>query len=182
MLAHPSASVLPSRSFSPELIVVPEALALAGGPANTPEPESRTQLTCEYASLKPSVSTESSDSELALAACTGDPRAASVIWRRYSAQVRTKVHRWIGLQDIDDIVQEVFSRLFTQLPRMREPSALRGFLIGITLRVAFTELRRRRRCRLRLTATGELPEVGESVGDKGPDREALWRFEAILGG
>jgi RNA polymerase sigma-70 factor (ECF subfamily) len=182
MFANPSSSAVPAQPFAPELIVVPEALALAGGPANAPErgPESQTQLTSDFASLKPQVSGESSDAELVLAACTGDPRAASVIWRRYSSQVRTKVHRWIGLQDIDDIVQEVFSRLFTQLPRMREPSALRGFLIGITLRVAFTELRRRRRCRLRLTATGELPELCESFGDKGPDREALWRFEAIL--
>jgi len=181
MLATPSASAFPSPPFSPELIVVPEALTLAGEPANVPEPESRTQLTSEFRTLKPQVTSSSSDADLVLAACMGDPRAASVIWRRYSAQVRTKVNRWIGLQDIDDIVQEVFSRLFTQLPRMREPSALRGFLIGITLRVAFTELRRRRRCRLRLTATGELPELCESVGDKGPDREALWRFEAILG-
>ena len=159
MLATPSASALPSRSFSPELIVVPEALALAGEPANAPElePQSRTRLTSDFASLKPQVTSESSDSDLVLAACTGDPRAASVIWRRYSAQVRTKVHRWIGLQDIDDIVQEVFSRLFTQLPRMREPSALRGFLIGITLRVAFTELRRRRRCRAAPGVRAHLP-------------------------
>jgi RNA polymerase sigma-70 factor (ECF subfamily) len=126
----------------------------------------------------------STDEELVLAACAGDLRANTLIWRRYAAQVRAKMHHWIGPQDIDDHVQEVFSRLFAQLPRVRQPSALRGFIIGITLRVSFTELRRRRRSRLRLTATGDLPEPRESTclyGDAGPDREALWRFEAILG-
>jgi RNA polymerase sigma-70 factor (ECF subfamily) len=96
--------------------------------------------------------------------------------------VRGKIQHWIGPQDIDDLVQEVFSRLFRQLYRIRQPSALRSFLIGITLRVAFTALRGRRRSRLQLTATGELPEPRETVTfqDSGPAREALWRFQAIL--
>jgi RNA polymerase sigma-70 factor (ECF subfamily) len=183
MCVNPSASAFPSQSYPPlhELIVVSEALALAGGGAIAPEPESRTQLTKDFANLSTPVTSESSDAELVLAARTGDPRAASLIWRRYISLVRTFVHSRSGVQNMDDVVQEVFSRLFTQLPRVREPSALRGFLIGITLRVASTELRHRGRCRLRLTATGELPERCESIGDTGPDREALWRFGAILG-
>jgi RNA polymerase sigma-70 factor (ECF subfamily) len=121
------------------------------------------------------------DEELARAACDGDPRAAIAIWRRYGIQVRSKLLRWIGAHDLDDHVQEVFSRLFEQLPRLRQRSALRSFLIGITLRVACTELRRRRRWRLRLTATGELPDLAEHGTDDGIAREALSRFEAILG-
>ena len=121
-----------------------------------------------------------SDEDLALAACDGDPRAAIAIWRRYGVQVRSKLLRWVGAHDLDDHVQEVFSRLFEQLPRLRQPSALRSFLIGITLRVACTELRRRRRWRLRLTSTGELPDLAEQGADDGTGREALSRFEAIL--
>jgi RNA polymerase sigma-70 factor (ECF subfamily) len=124
---------------------------------------------------------ENLDEELARAACAGNPRAAIAIWRRYGVQVRSKLLRWIGAHDLDDHVQEVFSRLFEQLPRLRQPSALRSFLIGITLRVACTELRRRRRWRLRLTATGELPDIVEHGFDGGPAREALSRFETILG-
>ncbi|HEY4014378.1 MAG TPA: RNA polymerase sigma factor [Polyangiaceae bacterium] len=126
------------------------------------------------------VSSDSSDEELVLAACHGDPRSPIAIWRRYGMQVRSKLLRWIGPHDLDDHVQEVFSRLFEQLPRLRQPSALRSFLIGITLRVACTELRRRRRWRLRLTATGELPELVEQTADDGTGRQALSRFEAIL--
>jgi RNA polymerase sigma-70 factor (ECF subfamily) len=123
---------------------------------------------------------DTSDEDLALAASNGDPRAAIAIFRRHVMQVRSKLLRWIGGHDLDDHVQEVFSRLFEQLPRLRQPSALRSFLIGITLRVACTELRRRRRWRLRLTATGEVPEVAGHGHDDGTAREALSRFEEIL--
>jgi RNA polymerase sigma-70 factor (ECF subfamily) len=126
------------------------------------------------------VSASSPDDVLALAACAGDPRAPAIISKRYGGRVRSKLHHWIGPQDIDDHVQDVFLRLFEQLPRMRDPGALRGFLVGITLRIACTELRRRRRSRMRLTATGELPEPRVTLDDKGPAREALWRFESIL--
>lgn len=128
----------------------------------------------------PSINSQTPDNDLARTACEGDPRAAIAIWRRYGAQVRSKLLRWIGTHDLDDHVQDVFSRLFEQLPRLRQHSALRSFLIGITLRVACTELRRRRRGRLLLTATGELPELVEHRTDDGTARQALSRFEAIL--
>jgi RNA polymerase sigma-70 factor (ECF subfamily) len=146
--------------------------SLLGEGSYPPPPESGTVVV---------VSADSSDEDLVLAGCSGDPRAPIAIWRRYGMQVRSKLLRWIGPHDLDDHVQEVFSRLFEQLPRLRQPSALRSFLIGITLRVACTELRRRRRWRLRLTATGELPELVETNADDGTGRQALSRFEAILG-
>lgn len=120
------------------------------------------------------------DDVLAAAACAGDPRAPALIWRRYVAQVRSRLLQWIGPHDIDDHVQDIFSTLLEQLPRMRQANALRGFLMGITVRVACAELRRRRRCRLQLTATGELPELVEIGGDRAPAREAVWRLEGIL--
>jgi RNA polymerase sigma-70 factor (ECF subfamily) len=122
----------------------------------------------------------SPDEVLAVAACAGSQRAASLIVKRHSARVRSKLHHWIGPADIDDHVQDVFIRLFEQLPRLRDRTALRGFLIGITLRIACTELRRRRRSRSRLTATGDLPEPRALPEESGPAREALWRFESIL--
>ncbi len=143
--------------------------------------ESQTWLVRDSPRLRPRVTGESSDADLVVAARAGDPYAAALIWRRYAGHIRTRVRRWIGLQDVEDIVQEVFSRLFEHLTRLREAGALRGFLIGIALRVARTELRCRRRLLVKLTPTGDLPDLGDNFGDPGPDREALWRFEAILG-
>jgi RNA polymerase sigma-70 factor (ECF subfamily) len=130
---------------------------------------------------RPLLTRDSPDEQLAAAASVGDARAHAIIWRRYGAQVRSKLVRWLGPHDIDDHLQDVFVRLFEQLLRLREPSALRGFLMGITMRMACAELRRRRRSRLRLTATGEVPEVPPTViEDHAADQEALWRLEAIL--
>ncbi len=175
LLASPNPSPGPRATFAaPRSDAVPFTLlgAVASRAARSREaPPSRARLVINH---------ETPDEQLALAACEGDPRAAMAIWRRYGVQVRSKLLRWVGAHDLDDHVQEVFSRLFEQLPRLRQPSALRSFLIGITLRVACTELRRRRRWRLRLTATGELPDLPQPGADDGSGRQALSRFEDIL--
>jgi RNA polymerase sigma-70 factor (ECF subfamily) len=122
------------------------------------------------------------DAALVRAAWSGDTRAHLAIWRKYTALVRSKVGRSIGGQDVEDHVQEVFLRLFEHLPQLRDPAALRSFIIGITLRVGGTELRRRR-CRwwFTVTPTGELPEPAPSRDDGSDVREVLSRLLAILG-
>jgi RNA polymerase sigma-70 factor (ECF subfamily) len=170
----------PLRAHPPVLKVLPGGLQ-----AEPPEPER-----VEVGDLAPEsgvfratpvrLGASSEDAVLATAACAGSHVAAAIIVKRYTPRVRGKLHRWIGPTDIDDRVQEVFIRLFEQLPRLRDPNALRGFLIGITLRIACTELRRRRRSRTCLTATGEVPEPRVKSDDSELAREALWRFESIL--
>src|SRR5258708_1161494 len=120
------------------------------------------------------------DVDLVRAASAGDARAHDAIWRKYSVLVRSKMGRSVGGHDVEDLVQEVFLRLFEYLPHLRDPAALRSFLIGITLRVAGTELRRRR-CRwwLTLTATGELPEPNMRTDDGSDAREVLSRLLAV---
>ncbi len=122
------------------------------------------------------------EATLVRAARAGDPRAHVAIWRKYVGLVRSKISRLAGAHDVDDHTQEVFLRLFERLPELRDPNALRSFLIGIALRVVGTELRRRR-CRhwLVLTSTGELPEIPRPWEDDGSDgREMIARFLAIM--
>ena len=120
------------------------------------------------------------DAALVHAAWSGDRAAQAAIWRRYLPMVRSRMSRTIGDHDLDDQVQEVFLRLFQVLPNLRDPSALRSFIIGITLRVAGTERRRRRdRCWLQLTPSGELPEPMITPDPQDP-RDALARLSAIL--
>jgi len=121
------------------------------------------------------------DEELVRAVLAGDEAAQLAIWRRYVPLVRSRLGRSIGGQDVEDLVQEVFLRLFEFLPQLRDPAALRSFLIGITLRIAGTELRRRR-CRwwLTLSATGELPEPG-TFEDEGETRQVVSKLQGILG-
>ena len=121
------------------------------------------------------------DAALVHAAWRGDRGAETAIWKRYLPLVRSRMNRSIGGQDVDDHVQEVFLRLFQVLPDLRDPGALRSFIIGIALRVAGTELRRRRgRYWLQLTASGDLPEPCTPPSADEP-REAVARLSAILG-
>jgi RNA polymerase sigma-70 factor (ECF subfamily) len=122
------------------------------------------------------------DVALVHAAWRGDPAAQTAIWKRYLPLVRARMSRSLGGQDVDDHVQEVFLSLFQVLPDLRDPSALRSFIIGITLHVVGTELRRRRgRYWLQLTASGDLPEPSVQP-DSEPPREAVARLAAILDG
>jgi RNA polymerase sigma-70 factor (ECF subfamily) len=122
------------------------------------------------------------DGALVRAALLGDRRAAHAIVTRYVPLVRRCLGASFSGADLDDHVQEVFARCFTSLSRLRDPDALRSYLIGIALRWAASE---RRRCRLRwwekVTATGELPDLGGAPD--GPPievRQVVWRTRALL--
>ncbi len=121
------------------------------------------------------------DAALVQAAASGDGRAARVIWDRHSPAVRATLRRIMGPQaDVEDLLQEVFLRLFRQVGALREASALRAFLLGIAVRVVGSELRRRRVRRfLRLTDSGTLPEVEQGPADHGA-RQSLDRLYEML--
>jgi len=92
--------------------------------------------------FKPPTQKGREDAALVRAVLAGDERAFRAIWNKYVALVRSKLGH--VRRDIDDCVQEVFVRLHGRLPYLRDHTALSSFIIGITLRVAGTELRRRR--------------------------------------
>jgi RNA polymerase sigma-70 factor (ECF subfamily) len=123
------------------------------------------------------------DASLARAAAEGHPLAASVIWDRFSPMVRRMLLRSLGPhRDVEDLGQEVFLRLFRQIDDLRDPGALKNYLIGITVRVVGSELRRRRVRRfLHLTDSGVLPE-DEGVAVDHQARKALSRLYEILDG
>lgn len=100
------------------------------------------------------------DAEYVRAALQGDRGAHSAIVKRFLPLVRYSLSRTLSGPDLDDHVQEVFARCFAGLGELRDPMSLRSFIIGIALRFASTERRRRRlRSWERLTVTGELPDL-----------------------
>lgn len=123
-----------------------------------PAPLSRTRLRPRAAQRRARSRVE--DAEYVRAALEGDPHAPSAIVKRFLPLVRYSLARTLSGPDLDDHVQEVFARCFVHLPQLRDPASLRSFIIGIALRFASTERRRRRlRSWERLTSTGELPEL-----------------------
>ena len=121
------------------------------------------------------------DATLARAIAAGHPNAPRVAWDRYATLVRGVLRRILGPgADVDDQVQLVFLQLFRDAGNLRDATALRSFLIGIAVRVARSELRRRRFRRwLRLTDDGVVPETIDEGGDADA-REALVRLHALL--
>lgn len=121
------------------------------------------------------------DAALVQAARAGAPSAPEVLWARYSVMVRGVLRRSVGPgHDVDDLVQEVFLRLFSDLERLRDPGALRSYLFGIAVHVARSELRRRRIRRwLRLTDDGVVPDT-EIEGADPHAREGVARLYEIL--
>jgi RNA polymerase sigma-70 factor (ECF subfamily) len=116
------------------------------------------------------------DAELVVGLERGDEAAASVAWHRHSGRVVRLLRRMLGPdQEIDDLCQDVFLRLFSSVKNLRDPSALGSFIVAITLRVSQKELRRRWIGRwLRLTPTGSFDDAS-SIGDDRA-REALRSF------
>ena len=119
------------------------------------------------------------DAALAQAAAEGHPAAAREIWDRHAATVRGLLRRMVGPGELDDLVQETFLRFFDNVSRLREPDKLTSFLIGISVRIAREELRRRRVRRwLTLRPPPSLPEPVTTSDFEGA--EALRRLYEIL--
>lgn len=123
----------------------------------------------------------SGEAPLLAALQQGDPAAIAVMWARYAGMVRGILRRLLGPdQEVDDLLQETFLQLHRQARTLRDPNAVRMFLIKIATNVVRIELRRRRVRRLiRPTQSGRLPEVPIRESDLDA-RAALMRFYRIL--
>jgi RNA polymerase sigma-70 factor (ECF subfamily) len=124
------------------------------------------------------------DAELVLALQRGEAGAAEAIWQRYSGRVHRFLSHALGRpsEEVEDLTQEVFLRIFTRARAIQKPAALREFVMSVAVRVMQWELRRRwvRRW-VRLSESGELPDVADGGVDQ-EARQALSRCYDILNG
>jgi RNA polymerase sigma-70 factor (ECF subfamily) len=108
----------------------------------------------------------------------GDPRAPRVVWQRFAPMVHRMLKRAFGPgYEIDDLVQEVFLVLFDRVSTLREPKALRAFVISITAHTIRRELRRKTAARWLRLGDGPAPRARDADLDS---REALARLYDIL--
>ncbi len=86
---------------------------------------------------------ESDDADLARALIAKDPQAPRALWRRFAPMVFRMLRRALGPgHDVEDLAQEVFLCVFEKVPTLREPKALKAFVISITVLTTRSELRR----------------------------------------
>ena len=121
------------------------------------------------------------DEDLVGALRAGDPEAPAALWARYSPSVGRVLAKALGPSlDIEDLTQEVFLRVFGRLPSLRDPSALRAFVLAVAMNVLKWEIRRRWVSRrVRLSGTGTLPDI-ESTSADAEARHALQRCYRIF--
>jgi len=122
------------------------------------------------------------DATLAAALMANDVRAPRVAWARFAPMVHRMLKRAFGPgHDIEDMVQDVFLCLFKKVEGLREPKALKSFVIAITTKTIQYEIRQRRvRAWVRLSKS---PQIVDGRTDQ-PDpaaRQALARFYEVLG-
>ena len=144
------------------------------------------QLRLDSAAGTPSSATpielsEVSDAALACELQARSPDAARVVWQRYSPLVRRMLARSLGPgRDVEDSLQEVFLCLFNKVSELRNPAALRAFIVSIAIRTLRHEIRRRKlRSWLRLDGNVAVEDL-RAVNPDPDAREALIRFYALL--
>jgi RNA polymerase sigma-70 factor, ECF subfamily len=82
---------------------------------------------------------------LGRALMTGQPAAVGAAWSRFSPMVRRILRKHFGPQeDVEDQVQDLFLVLLDNAHTLRNPAALKSFVISIAVRGAAREHRRRR--------------------------------------
>jgi RNA polymerase sigma-70 factor (ECF subfamily) len=86
-----------------------------------------------------------SDAELVSAIAQGDNEAVGAVWDRYAGLVRGVLRSSLGMDsDVEDLLQEVFIAFLRGAQRVPAIESLRGYLIGVAVRMVMGELRRRR--------------------------------------
>ncbi len=122
------------------------------------------------------------EARLAVAFQRGEPGADAAVWRLYAPMVHQFFARALGRDpDLEDLLQEVFLRLFRVHGALREPAALRSFVYSIAVRVLKWQLRRRRVRRIvGLSRDGALPDAALEGGPEAA--EALRQFYRLLDG
>lgn len=112
----------------------------------------------------------------------GDLPAQAALFRRYRTSVYRLSYRLVGWNDAEDLVQDCFVVAFTQLDRLREPSAFSMWLSSIVVRTAHKCLRRRQMLQ-RLGLRSKTPiEVDLLVSRAAPPETAaeLRRIYAVV--
>ncbi len=121
-----------------------------------------------------------SDAELVAALTEGRPQAYRTAWERFAPLVGGLVRRTLGKDELEDVRQEVFSCLFRRVATLRDPLALRPFVLAITFNTIKYE-RRRRRKRARVTLMADPAQLQMASREQPAAKLAFGRFANLLG-
>ncbi|HEX7505563.1 MAG TPA: sigma-70 family RNA polymerase sigma factor [Polyangia bacterium] len=129
------------------------------------------------------VGSKTDDETLVRETLAGKRWAQREVWYRFAPMVHGLLRRALSSRhDHDDLVQEVFLRVFRRLHTLEKTAALRSFIYSVAVRVVSEEIRHfyvLKRAREQLTL------MASDVSNSGADfeaRETLDRVKSVLDG
>lgn len=131
------------------------------------------------------IDVEAQDASLVLALRAGERWASEAIWERYSDRVSRFFARFgrTSLQDVEDLTQDVFLRVFATHRNIKKPASLRYYVMTVATHVLTQQIRyqqvRRQVC---LSVTGEMPEIATPPHADDDARHVLRRCCEVLAG
>ena len=106
---------------------------------------------------------EKTDAQLAGEASQGDPQAFGTLVERYRAALIGYVAGLLGTRDeAEELAQETFLRAWQEIPALRDPAMVAGWLYRIAHNLAISNARRPRMVPL----VHDPPERGSAVGQE----------------
>jgi RNA polymerase sigma-70 factor, ECF subfamily len=124
---------------------------------------------------------DSADLTLARAVVAGEPWAQRAVWDQYAPLVNGVLRRALGPEhDFEDLLQDVFLRVFDRVTGLRQPDALRSFIYSVTIRVVKWEIRRATSRRHRHVAAQLMQETPVIASVDPEARDLLARAQVVL--
>jgi RNA polymerase sigma-70 factor (ECF subfamily) len=103
-------------------------------------------------------------------------------WRRFGPLVRGTLLKMLGPdEEIRDLSQEAFLQLYRSVPGLRSPDAIRPFVVGIAVRLALYEIRRRRVRGRPVLLPGQGPVPASSTTEDPEAREVMAGLLRVVG-
>lgn len=125
-----------------------------------------------------------SDADLVRRLADGDEWAKEALYRKHvKAVYRTALRLLAHRADAEDVVQDAFLTMYSEIEHLREPASIASWLLRITVRQAHRRFRRRRLLRVlgfERTAPEVTLENAACEGTSPETREALALLEREL--
>jgi RNA polymerase sigma-70 factor (ECF subfamily) len=127
--------------------------------------------------LVPIVPLADDDERLVQAILRGDPRAPALLFDRYGQHIQRVLARIVGYAQPErkDLLHDVFVRALERIGDIKNPRALKSWLVGITVFTAREWVRRRRR-----TGPPLPPEHGSELAATTSSPETAEAFRSFL--
>ncbi len=110
------------------------------------------------------------DRGLIVRAQNGDSAAQEAIVKQFSSMVFRLISRFFrSREDVEDLAQDVFLKLFTRIDQVRPDENFSGWLARVTVNTCYDELRKTRRRKTAMETYGAQPSTEPSVGPPEPD-------------